>query len=222
MNKQYGVLDKVRVPVRPHFGVLAVAPREQGMVDSIPPSYFGGNLDNWRAGKGTQLYLPVSVDGALFSVGDPHASQGDAEVCGTAIECSLTGVFQLVLHKKADLAGSFMADLHHPFLDTPEEWVLQGYSFPNHFAELGAQAQTKVYQKASLDAAMRDAFRKNRHYLMQAHHLSEDEAISLMSVGVDFGITQVVDGNLGVHAIIKKALFPPPQAGSDEGPSSLG
>jgi acetamidase/formamidase/AraC-like DNA-binding protein len=222
VDKRYGVLGKVRVPIRPHFGVLAVAPREQGMVDSIPPSYFGGNLDNWRAGKGTQLYLPVSVDGALFSVGDPHASQGDSEVCGTAIECSLTGVFQLVLHKKEDLAGSFMADLHHPFLETPDEWVLQGLSFPNHFAELGPQAQTKVYQKASLDAAMRDAFRKTRHYLMQAHQLSEDEAISLMSVGVDFGITQVVDGNLGVHAIVKKALFPQSVPESAAGPTSLG
>ena len=89
-----------RVPIRPHFGVLAVAPRESGLIDSIPPGYFGGNLDNWRAGKGAKLFLPVSVDGALFSVGDPHASQGDSEVCGTAIECSLTGVFQLVLHKR--------------------------------------------------------------------------------------------------------------------------
>ena len=208
IEKKYGVLAKARVPIRPHFGVLAVAPREQGLVDSVPPGYFGGNLDNWRAGKGTQLYLPVSAEGALFSVGDPHASQGDSEVCGTAIECSLTGVFQLVLHKKAALAGSFMADLHYPFLETPSEWVLHGFSFPDHFAELGPQAQTQVYQKSSLDAAMLDAFRKARHYLMQAHDLSEDEAVSLLSVGVDFGITQVVDGNLGVHAIIKKALFP--------------
>lgn len=208
IDKKYGVLAKARVPIRPHFGVLAVAPREQGMVDSIPPGYFGGNLDNWRAGKGTTLYLPVSAEGALFSVGDPHASQGDSEVCGTAIECSLTGVFQLVLHKKAALAGSFMADLHYPFLETPNEWVLQGLSYPDHFAALGPQAQTQVYQKSSLDAAMLDAFRKARHYLMQAHQLSEDEAVSLLSVGVDFGITQVVDGNLGVHAIIKKALFP--------------
>lgn len=208
VTKNHGVLAKVRVPIRPHFGVLAVAPREQGLVDSVPPGYFGGNLDNWRAGKGTQLFLPVSAEGALFSVGDPHASQGDSEVCGTAIECSLTGVFQLVLHKKAELADSFMADLHYPFLETPDEWVLHGFSFPDHFAELGPQAQTQVYQKSSLDAAMLDAFRKARHYLMQAHALSEDEAVSLMSVGVDFGITQVVDGNLGVHAIIKKALFP--------------
>lgn len=75
------------------YGVLAVAPKELDLVDSIPPGYFGGNLDNWRAGKGSKVYLSVSVDGALFSVGDPHPSQGDSELCGTAIECSLTGVF---------------------------------------------------------------------------------------------------------------------------------
>ncbi|RZI92355.1 MAG: AraC family transcriptional regulator, partial [Rubrivivax sp.] len=66
IDKQYGVLAKAVVPIRPHFGVLAVAPRELGYVDSVPPGYFGGNLDNWRAGKGSTLFLPVSVDGALF------------------------------------------------------------------------------------------------------------------------------------------------------------
>lgn len=208
VDRRYGVLAKARVPIRPHFGVMAVAPRESGLIDSIPPGYFGGNLDNWRAGKGAKLFLPVSVEGALFSVGDPHASQGDSEVCGTAIECSLTGVFQLVLHKRRDFGGSFLADLNYPFLETDDAWVLQGFSFSNHLAELGSHAQTEVYKKSSLDLAMRDAFRKARRYLMQAHQLDEDEAISLISVAVDFGVTQVVDGNWGVHAVIKKAVFP--------------
>ena len=208
IDKQFGILDKAVIPVRPHFGVMAVAPRETGMIDYIPPSYFGGNMDNWRAGKGTKLFLPVATTGALFSVGDPHASQGDSELCGTAIECSLTGVFQLVLHKQRDLKGSFMDGLSHPFLETPDEWVLQGMSFSDYQAELGPNAQTQVYKNSSMEAAMRDAFRKARHYLMKEHELSEDEAISLISVAVDFGITQVVDGNLGVHAIIRKAIFP--------------
>ncbi|MFC3607895.1 acetamidase/formamidase family protein [Stutzerimonas tarimensis] len=208
IERRFGVLKDAVVPVRPHFGVLAVAPKEHGAVDSIPPSYFGGNLDNWRAGKGARLFLPVSVEGALFSVGDPHASQGDSELCGTAIECSLTGVFQLVLHKKRDLAGNFLGELNYPFLDTPDHWVLQGMSFSNYLAELGPKAQTQVYRESSLDAAMRDAFHKTRHYLMTAHRLTEDEAVSLISVAVDFGITQVVDGNVGVHAVIDKAIFP--------------
>ena len=208
VHKNYGVLQKARIPVRPHFGVLAVAPREGTTVDSIPPSYFGGNLDNWRAGKGSSLFLPVSVKGALFSVGDPHASQGDSELCGTAIECSLTGVFQLVVHKRTALQGRFLENLSHPFLETPEEWVIQGLSFADYQAELGAKAQTQVYKDSSMESAMRDAFRKTRHYLMTEHQLTEDEAISLMSVAVDFGITQVVDGNIGVHAVIRKSVFP--------------
>lgn len=208
IEKQFGILEKATIPVRPHFGVMAVAPRESGLVDSIPPSYFGGNMDNWRAGKGAKLFLPIAAPGALFSVGDPHASQGDSELCGTAIECSLTGIFQLVLHKQRDLKGSFMDGLSHPFLETPDEWVIQGMSFSDYQAELGPNAQTQVYKNSSIEAAMRDAFRKARHYLMKEHELSEDEAISLISVAVDFGITQVVDGNLGVHAIIRKAIFP--------------
>ena len=153
------------------------------------------------------MFYPVAVPGALFSVGDPHASQGDSELCGTAIECSLTGTFQLILHKRDRLAGTALADLHYPLLETPDEWVVHGFSFANYLAELGDKAQSEIFAKSSLDLAMRDAFRKMRHFLMTAKRLSEDEAISLMSVAVDFGVTQVVDGNWGIHAILKKALF---------------
>ncbi len=153
------------------------------------------------------MYFPVAVPGALFSVGDPHASQGDSELCGTAIECSLTGTFQLVLHKRDRLAGTALADLHYPLLETQDEWVVHGFSFANYLAELGDQAQSEIFAKSSLDGAMRDAFRKMRHFLMTAKALTEDEAISLMSVGVDFGVTQVVDGNWGIHGILKKAIF---------------
>jgi acetamidase/formamidase/AraC-like DNA-binding protein len=206
--KRFGVLERARVPIRPHFGVLAVAPREPGLIDSVPPGYFGGNLDNWRAGKGAKLFLPVSVPGALFSAGDPHACQGDSELCGTAIECSLTGVFQLALHKAARIEGTFLAGLDYPFLETDDAWVLQGLSHPNHLVELGPDAQAEIYRKSSLEGAMRDAFHKARRYLMEAQGLTEDEAISLISVAVDFGVTQVVDGNWGVHAVIGKRLFP--------------
>ena len=67
--------------------------------------------------------------------------------------------------------------------------------------------QSDIYKKSSVDLALRDAFRKMRHFLMTTQGLSEDEAVSLMSVGVDFGVTQVVDGNWGMHAIVKKSLF---------------
>jgi len=207
IKENWGVLKNVRIPIRPHFGVMGLAPKEAEMVDSIPPSYTGGNLDNWRIGKGATMYYPVAVKGALFSVGDPHASQGDSELCGTAIECSLTGTFQLILHKKADLAGTPLENLNYPLLETQTEWVLHGFSFPNYLADLGEKAQSEIYSKSSVDLALRDAFRKMRHFLMTTQGLSEDEAVSLMSVGVDFGVTQVVDGNWGVHAVVKKNMF---------------
>lgn len=207
VKENHGVLKNVRVPVRPHFGTLGLAPAEAELVNSIPPSYTGGNIDNWRIGKGATMYYPVSVPGALLSAGDSHASQGDSELCGTAIECSLTGTFQLILHKKASLSGTALADLQYPLLETQDEWVLHGFSYPNYLAQLGANAQSDIFGKSSIDLAMRDAFRKMRQFLMSTQSLSEDEAISLMSIGVDFGVTQVVDGNWGVHAIIKKNLF---------------
>ena len=206
-ERNYGVLKNVRVPIRPHFGVIGVAPREADMVDSIPPGYFGGNMDNWRVGKGAVMYYPVAVEGALLSVGDSHASQGDSELCGTAIECSLTGTFQIVLHKQQALGGTPLEGLDYPMLETKDDWVVHGFTYANYLAELGADAQSAIYGKSSVDGAMRDAFRKMRRFLMNAKGLTEDEAISLMSVGVDFGVTQVVDRNFGVHAVIKKEIF---------------
>jgi acetamidase/formamidase len=152
------------------------------------------------------MYYPVAVEGGLFSVGDSHAAQGDSEICGTAIEMSLTGTFQLLLHKKDKLNGS-LAALNYPLLETQDEWVLHGFSFANYLEELGPNAQQEIYKKSSIDLALRDAFRKMRGFLMNTKGLTEDEAISLISVGVDFGVTQVVDGNWGIHAVIKKSLF---------------
>jgi acetamidase/formamidase len=207
IQENHGVLKNVRVPIRPHFGVLGLAPAEADMVDSIPPNYVGGNIDNWRIGKGATMYYPVAVPGALLSAGDSHASQGDSELCGTAIECSLTGTFQLIVRKRDTLGGTALAGLDYPLLETQDEWVLHGFSYANYLKELGADAQSKIYEKSSVDLAMKDAFRKMRRFLMTTKGLSEDEAISLMSVAVDFAVTQVVDGNWGVHAAIKKAVF---------------
>jgi acetamidase/formamidase len=205
--ENHGILKDVRIPIRPHFGVIALAPREADIVSSTPPSYFGGNIDDWRIGKGATMYYPVAVTGGLFSVGDPHASQGDSELCGTAIECSLTGTFQLILHKRNALGGTPLEGLQYPLLERQDEWVVHGFSYANYLADLGADAQSEIFAKSSLDGAMRDAFRKMRNFLMTAKGLSEDEAISLMSVAVDFGVTQVVDANWGVHAVLKKAIF---------------
>ena len=92
-------------------------------------------------------------------------------------------------------------------LETEKAWSVYGFTYPNYLAELGADAQTEIANHSSLDRAMRDAFRKLRRFLMTVHRLSEDEAISLMSVGADFGVTQVVDANWGVHGTIRKNIF---------------
>jgi acetamidase/formamidase len=207
VKERWGILKNARIPVRAHFGTMGLAPKEAEMVDSIPPSYTGGNIDDWRIGKGATMYYPVAVPGGLLSVGDPHAAQGDSELCGTAIECSLTGTFQLILHKKASLKGTVLAGLDYPLLETATEFVVHGFSYPNYLAELGPKAQSEIYSKSSTDLALRDAFRKMRRFLMTTQKLTEDEAISLMSIAVDFGITQVVDGNWGVHALVRKNLF---------------
>ena len=85
--------------------------------------------------------------------------------------------------------------------------VVHGFSYPNYLAELDVEKRGEVFTRSTLDSAMRDAFRKMRRFLMVTKKLSEDEAISLMSVGVDFGVSQVVDGNVGVHAILRKDMF---------------
>ncbi|MDY6860602.1 MAG: hypothetical protein SWN98_14830, partial [Pseudomonadota bacterium] len=108
---------------------------------------------------------------------------------------------------EAGSQGSPLEEMDHPMLETQTEWLVHGFSVPNYLDTLGPTAQSDIYGKSSIDDAMRDAFRKMRKFLMTTKGLTEDEAHSLMSVGVDFGITQVVDGNWGVHAIVKKDIF---------------
>jgi acetamidase/formamidase len=207
VKKRENILRHVKVPARLHFGTMGLAPSESDFVSSIPPSYTGGNIDDWRIGKGARMYYPVAVPGAFFSVGDPHAAQGDSELGGTAIETSLTGDFEFILHKQSELGGTILEGLDHPLLETEEQWSVYGFTYPNYLAALGPEAQTLIAGKSSLDPAMRDAFRKLRRFLMTVHRLSEDEAIALLSVAADFGVTQVVDANWGVHGSIRKSVF---------------
>ncbi|MDF0487465.1 acetamidase/formamidase family protein [Sphingomonas sp. H39-1-10] len=206
ITRNYDVLRDITIPVRPHFGVVALAPAHSELVDSVPPANFGGNIDNWRLGAGASVFLPVSVPGGLLSLGDPHASQGDSELCGTAIECSMTATIQVILHP-AKASAKFIRDLDYPMIETRDEWVILGFSNPDYLKEFGPNAQSEVYKQSSIDLAMRDCFRKARRFLMTLRDLTEDEAISLLSVAVDFGISQVANGNWGVHAIIRKSLF---------------
>jgi acetamidase/formamidase len=166
VKKRENILADIKVPARLHFGTMGLAPSESDFVSSTAPAYTGGNIDDWRIGKGSTMYHPVAVDGAFFSVSDPHAAQGDSELGGTAIETSLTGDFEFVVHKQADLGGTILEGPTHPMLETDGQWSVYGFTFPNYLAELGPNAQTEVTQRASLDNAMRDAFRKLRRFLM--------------------------------------------------------
>ncbi len=211
VKETLNVLNGVKVPLRLHIGAMGLAPKEADIVNSIPPGYFGGNMDNRHVAAGTSMYYPVSVPGALFSAGDAHAAQGDSELDGTAIETSLVGKFQFILHKQAKLAGTILDKVDYPLLETPDSWIVHGFTFRNYLAELGPDAQTKIFQLSSLDPALKDCSTKLRDFLMNGMNLTEDEAYSLMTVSGDFAITQVVDGNWGVHGIIPKAMFNPKQ-----------
>ncbi len=175
-------LKGVRVPVRPHLGTAGVAPDVAGRVSTIPPGSHGGNIDNWRIGAGATMFYPVQVDGALFSIGDPHISQGDGEISGTAIEASLDVIFQVFVRRDFTFPS--------PLLQTPEFWMTHGFD-------------------EDLNQAMRNASLEMLRLLTEQRGLSRDDAYSLMSVAADFGVTQVVDGRQGVHARICRAVFPP-------------
>ena len=121
----------------------------------------------------------------------------------------------------AALTGS-LAGLNCPLLETQDEWVMHGFSFANYHAELGPDAQSDIYKKFSIELALRGAFREMRSFLITTKGLTEDEAISLISVGVDFGVTQVVDGNWGIHASSRRVSSPAPLQWERSGPPRRG
>ena len=160
---------------------LSVAPPPSaGRVSSGPPGVHAGNLDNKELIAGTTLFIPVHVPGALFAVGDGHAAQGNGEVCLTAIETSLRGTFQFVVRK--DLK------LRWPRAETPTHHIVMGLD-------------------PDLTKATKLAVREAVDFLVTHKNLSPDEAYMLTSLAVDFCITQLVDGTLGVHGMIPKAIF---------------
>jgi acetamidase/formamidase len=175
-------LRGVRVPVRPHLGTAGVAPDEVGRVSTVPPRLHGGNIDNCRIGTGATMFHPVQVDGALFSVGDPHISQGDGEISGTAIEASLDVTLRLFIRRDFSFPS--------PLLQTPDVWMTHGFD-------------------EDLNQAMRKTSLEMLRFLTEHRGLSRDDAYSLMRVAADFAVTQVVDGRQGVHARICRAVFPP-------------
>ncbi|MGH2409243.1 MAG: acetamidase/formamidase family protein [Chloroflexota bacterium] len=162
----------VRVPIRPFCGVMGVAPAEQGEFATRPPRPVGGNMDVRRLIAGSTLYLPIAVEGALFSVGDVHAAQGEGEVCGTGIECRAGVTLRFDLRRNRHLAS--------PEFHTPEA------------AEVGPRYGVTGIGP-DLMAAARDAIRQMIAYLQAEHDLRANDAYILCSVAVDLVISEVVN-----------------------------
>jgi acetamidase/formamidase len=171
----------IEIPLRPFFGSMGVAPPPSaGRISSSPPGIHAGNLDNKELVAGTTLFIPIHVKGALFAVGDGHAAQGNGEVCVTALETSLHGTLQFVVRK--DLK------LRWPRAETPTHYIVMGL-------DKDLTKATKIAVREAID------------FLVSHKALSADEAYMLASVAVDFCITQLVDGTLGVHGMIPKEIF---------------
>ena len=173
----------LELPLRPFFGVMAVAPPAPwGAVSTLPPRRNGGNLDNKELIPGTTLYLPVHADGALFSVGDGHGVQGDGEVCITAIETGLIGTFEL--HVRDDM------ELVWPTAETPTHVMTMAFD-------------------PDLDDCVVIALRDMIDLIVARTGLAKAEAYALCSLAADVRITQVVNGNKGVHVMLEKRLLQP-------------
>ncbi|HXB95054.1 MAG TPA: acetamidase/formamidase family protein [Puia sp.] len=173
--------DGIDIPLHPFFGSVGDAPpKEAGRWNSAPPWIHAGNLDNKELVAGTSLFIPVHVKGALLEIGDGHAGQGNGEVDITAMETSLIGHLQLIVHK-----GKTQ---HWPRAETP-----------THYISMGCDRD--------LNAATHIAVREMIAWLMQEKHLSQADAYQLCSVAGDVDITQLVDGNVGVHVMLPKNIF---------------
>jgi len=171
----------IEIPLHPFFGSMGVAPPESvGKWNSAPPWIMAGNLDNKDLIAGTTLYIPVHAPGALFEVGDGHAGQGDGEVDITALETSLVGTFQFNVRKGMHLKW--------PRAETPTHYITIGLN-------------------DDLNAATTVAVREMIDFLVTEKHLSRDDAYMLSSVAADLHITELVDGNKGVHMMLPKSIF---------------
>ena len=173
----------IEIPLHPFFGILGVAPEELNR-SSTWPGIHGGNMDNKELQAGSRVFLPVFVPGALFSMGDGHAAQGDGEVNVTAIETPMNGTIQLNLHKKNKLTA--------PMAETPTHWMTMGFG-------------------ETLDKAFEAALNQMIALLERHAGLSMEDAYVLCSLAVNFRITQVVNRpHKGVHGMFPKSILPTP------------
>jgi len=169
----------IEIPLKPFFGSMGVAPAG-GKIDTAPPFVHAGNLDNKELVAGSTLYIPVAAKGALFQAGDGHAAQGNGEVDITALETYLSGTFRFIVHKNRKLVW--------PRAETPTHYISMGFS--------------KDLKQAT-EMALKDMIA----FLVDEKGMNRDDAYMLASAAVDMEITQLVDGNVGVHAMCPKKIF---------------
>jgi acetamidase/formamidase len=168
------------IPLAPFWGVIGVAPpASMGRVSSGPPNIFGGNLDNRDLRPGASLFLPVHVKGALLSLGDGHAAQGYGEVCLSAVETSLQGEIEVLVHKKR---------LRWPRAETQTHYISMGLH-------------------TDLDEAVKLATREMLDFVVETKGLPREEAYLLLSASMDLVVTQAVDGTKGIHGLLPKSIF---------------
>ena len=174
----------LELPLRPFFGCLGVAPPPAwGRITSIVPRAHGGNMDLKELVADSTLFLPVFVDGALFSAGDGHGCQGDGEVNVTAIETALGGTFEFRLHRNV-------------FESPARGWPRA--ETPTHYVTLGLDPD--------LDRCAERALREMIALLGERAGLSREDAYMFCSLAADLRVTQTVNGSKGVHCMIAKEL----------------
>ncbi len=182
--------EDIRIPLDPFCGTMGVAPREAGRRAVMPPGFHGGNMDIKHLTRGSKLLLPVWVDGGLFSVGDPHAAQGDGEVCVTAIEAPMHLSLRFNLRKRVNL-------------DAPQ------YLTPPRRCELGAAGyHATMGIGPDLLRASQDAVRRMVNLIAERWRMERWEAYILCSIVVDLKIVEVVDKpNWIVSAHLPLSIF---------------
>jgi len=149
----------------------------------VAPGRHAGNIDVKELTLGSSLFVPVFHDGGLIFTGDSHALQGDGEVNITALETAMKEVrIQVILHKSAGYTW--------PAIETSNHWIMLG-------------------MHESLNEALRISLRNTIGFLVRQAKLSRDEAYSLASLAVDFRVSQLVDVQNGIHAMIPKSMFAP-------------
>ncbi len=173
----------IDLPLDPFMGIMGVAPADpEEAENSVPPGNYGGNIDIKLLAEGSSLYLPVQVPGALFYTGDPHCAQGNGEVALTAIECSLTPTFELIVHKNKQLES--------PVGETEDAWLAIGLD-------------------EDLDEAMKKAVRESLRIINEEYGLTKQDALLFGSASIDYEVSQVVDIIKGIHGVIPKDILEP-------------